>query len=191
MDVDGRALGSPSCCSPPLACDTLTCALCPPCQMFEYVLDFLRAKRFAEGPGAAASALPRDERTLCLLAREAAFYRLPELAERAERARAALAAASGEEGGSGAIAGAGRAFPGLSVLRLHRGRLNATLDATLTHPGPPHPSCRHPLQHSAGRLRPWRSAGAAAPGAGAQRRHRRGRCCSGLCRPHRARCPLP
>lgn len=71
------------------------------------MLDYLRARRFAEGAASSASALPRDERTLCLLAREAAFYRLPELAERAERARAASAAAplGGDDGGGSGAGG--------------------------------------------------------------------------------------
>jgi hypothetical protein len=37
----------------------------PALQIFEYVLDFLRSHRFADSP----SILPRDERTLQLLAR--------------------------------------------------------------------------------------------------------------------------
>ncbi|KAL4448314.1 hypothetical protein ABPG75_005533 [Micractinium tetrahymenae] len=52
-------------------------------KIFEYVLDHLRSRRFNDSP----STLPKDERTLSLLAREAEFYQLPELAD---RARAAL-----------------------------------------------------------------------------------------------------
>lgn len=51
-------------------------------QLFEYVLDYLRSLRFHD----AASALPKDERTLALLARWAL------LSHRARRACAALPA---------------------------------------------------------------------------------------------------
>lgn len=74
--------------------------MCPPpthphhTQIFEYVLDFLRSQRFCDS----ASTLPRDERTLTLLAREADFYQLPELAERARAALASLAAGAAAAG---------------------------------------------------------------------------------------------
>ncbi|GAB4817404.1 hypothetical protein N2152v2_004450 [Parachlorella kessleri] len=55
-------------------------------KLFEYVLDYLRCERFGERE----SSLPRDERTLGLLRREAGFYQLPRLAERAASALAAL-----------------------------------------------------------------------------------------------------
>lgn len=57
-------------------------------KMFEYVLDYLRSQRFSDSP----STLPRDERTLQLLAREADFYQLHDLADRARSALLATAA---------------------------------------------------------------------------------------------------
>lgn len=59
-------------------------------KIFEYVLDYLRSQRF----GDSSSTLPRDERTLHLLAREADFYQLPDLADRARTALVTLAAAT-------------------------------------------------------------------------------------------------
>lgn len=61
----------------------LLALLCPPLpQLFEYVLDYLRSARFGERD----SCLPREERALGLVRREAEFYQLPELAERAAAA---------------------------------------------------------------------------------------------------------
>lgn len=88
-------------------------------KIFEYVLDHLRSRRFGDSP----STLPKDERTLTLLAREAEFYQLPELAERAERARAALVAppAAGDDTPSDVpanIAAEGSAHGGHLLARL-------------------------------------------------------------------------
>lgn len=64
------------------------------------MLDYLRSQRFND----AASILPRDERTLQLLAREADFYQLPGLASRVEEALAAAAAAAVATVSAGAAA---------------------------------------------------------------------------------------
>lgn len=66
-------------------------------QLFEYVLDHLRAGRY--GDTSEGGTLPRDARMLSLLKREAAFYCLPRLVEQVQ------AALEGADGGAASSSG--------------------------------------------------------------------------------------